>query len=970
MNGIFYTGVVENRGDPMRLGRCQVRIVGLHSENKTELPTDMLPWAYPMQPVTSAAMNGIGYSPVGPVEGTWVVIFFRDEECQQPIMIGTFGGIPQAKGIDSNYVNDGSDYLIKTDGGLTEAAQATPTDKSGTNTTAPVQEDAATATEQHLGPLSEEEFEKYKINMARLETTSEPGGVLEFSIKGVVGGQNYGVVNAEGNVGKYQLNGIALNSTGYVSNVLNANGESTAPSNYKLADDAVWLGKNGVNSVTLFLTTAEAQEQAMYDYTLFNYMALMRLGVIDSGTDHKTILGYLAASHPDGPNRALALKQGRDIQDGYGNTTTDLYKVGYSAIDGDQPKTLPQNVPPGVDNSTVPLGEKRPDGSISDGTKQDGGIVFGFSDPNKKYPLAQFMNEPDTNRLARNEQIEKTSVGLKDATRAQKIPVAVSGATWNQPESPYNTQYPFNHVYQSESGHLQEFDDTPENERVHLYHTKGTFIEMDANGTQVNKIVGDGYQIIDRNGYVYVKGALSLTVDGETNVLMRSNANIEVIGDAKVYVRNNVDMRVSGKMDLSVLEDLNIECQNLRINTRENGYINSDQNLYVTTMADMHHYSKASMFHTADGNISTYAKANLFLRSDFSTNMLSKSNLNLTSDGGVLSLFGNGNINVQTTAVLNMRGGAIAQRSAGRFDVISTGGTLTLTGGPTLAMQGAGGTPPPNNVTVAEPAEAATPQEATDLENPPERLTPVNAFFPHLTTPPRLISGGSQFESPDEGDPSKFNQARAEQGVETSKQSQPVDVALPAIKPPPAGTAISCEAFKSMTEFPLSTKLSANFYLGDFIPGGGSGYICVASSPHKLMDQAGLTKAQIVCNLKNLAENVLEKLITIVPKSEIIITSGYRQKGLVGVESPTSQHPLGMACDVVLKKTPRDRKKHFDLIQQIASAVPHDQLILEYEGAATVWIHMSFNASASKQRNMNFTMNNHRKVADGYQLLV
>ena len=96
MNGIFYTGVVENRRDPSRLGRCQVRIVGLHTENKKLIPTEELPWAYPIQPIISAAMNGIGYTPLGPVEGTWVVGFFRDgENCQEPVIMGTLGGIPQ-----------------------------------------------------------------------------------------------------------------------------------------------------------------------------------------------------------------------------------------------------------------------------------------------------------------------------------------------------------------------------------------------------------------------------------------------------------------------------------------------------------------------------------------------------------------------------------------------------------------------------------------------------------------------------------------------------------------------------------------------------------------------------------------------------------------------------------------------------------------------------------------------------------
>ena len=90
----FYYGVVENRQDPLRLGRCQVRVVGLHTHDKSQLPSADLPWATPVQPVTSAAMNGIGYSPIGPVEGTAVIIMFADAAQQQPIILGTVGGIP------------------------------------------------------------------------------------------------------------------------------------------------------------------------------------------------------------------------------------------------------------------------------------------------------------------------------------------------------------------------------------------------------------------------------------------------------------------------------------------------------------------------------------------------------------------------------------------------------------------------------------------------------------------------------------------------------------------------------------------------------------------------------------------------------------------------------------------------------------------------------------------------------------
>jgi len=91
----FFFGVVEDRLDPLMLGRCRVRVVGKHTENKEELPTDMLPWAYPVMPINNASMNGIGWSPTGVVTGTWVVIIFVDEYEQQPLMLGSIGGIPQ-----------------------------------------------------------------------------------------------------------------------------------------------------------------------------------------------------------------------------------------------------------------------------------------------------------------------------------------------------------------------------------------------------------------------------------------------------------------------------------------------------------------------------------------------------------------------------------------------------------------------------------------------------------------------------------------------------------------------------------------------------------------------------------------------------------------------------------------------------------------------------------------------------------
>lgn len=122
MNGfVWWQGVVENRVDPLKLGRCQVRVLGIDSEVKNVdkdrgIPTDLLRWMYPMLPVTEASMNGIGQSPVGLVQGTWVFGFFRDGmNAQDGVMIGTVGGIPQAEPDTSTGFNDPDGVYPKSD---------------------------------------------------------------------------------------------------------------------------------------------------------------------------------------------------------------------------------------------------------------------------------------------------------------------------------------------------------------------------------------------------------------------------------------------------------------------------------------------------------------------------------------------------------------------------------------------------------------------------------------------------------------------------------------------------------------------------------------------------------------------------------------------------------------------------------------------------------------------------------------
>ncbi len=94
-NFYWWFGVVEDRDDPLRLGRCRVRIIGYHTEDNEVLPTEDLPWAMPVMPANSAGTSGVGWSPTGAVAGSWVVGFFADgENGQHPMFFGTVGAIP------------------------------------------------------------------------------------------------------------------------------------------------------------------------------------------------------------------------------------------------------------------------------------------------------------------------------------------------------------------------------------------------------------------------------------------------------------------------------------------------------------------------------------------------------------------------------------------------------------------------------------------------------------------------------------------------------------------------------------------------------------------------------------------------------------------------------------------------------------------------------------------------------------
>lgn len=91
----WWVGVVENRHDPLRANRFQVRIYALHSPDQNILPTEDLMWAMALLPTTSAGVSGVGTTPSKIMQGSTVVgVFIDGKRAQQPVILGTLASAP------------------------------------------------------------------------------------------------------------------------------------------------------------------------------------------------------------------------------------------------------------------------------------------------------------------------------------------------------------------------------------------------------------------------------------------------------------------------------------------------------------------------------------------------------------------------------------------------------------------------------------------------------------------------------------------------------------------------------------------------------------------------------------------------------------------------------------------------------------------------------------------------------------
>jgi hypothetical protein len=201
------------------------------------------------------------------------------------------------------------------------------------------------------------------------------------------------------------------------------------------------------------------------------------------------------------------------------------------------------------------------------------------------------LNEPDTNRLAQGKNSEshlslvnRRAMRLRDDPTATPAGSGVPTATkpnlsavsdvaeeetrgfWEEPNpkgiiaaaDPYiSSQYPYNHVHESESGHIHEIDDSPGAERLFTQHKSGTFEEIHPDGSKVVKVIGDNYEIIAGGSNVSIKGDVNLTVEGTVREYIKGDYHLEVEGDYTQKIGGNIHTKVGYKNGGNVEEEIN-----------------------------------------------------------------------------------------------------------------------------------------------------------------------------------------------------------------------------------------------------------------------------------------------------------------------------------------------------------------------------------------------------------------------------
>ena len=228
----------------------------------------------------------------------------------------------------------------------------------------------------------------------------------------------------------------------------------------------------------------------------------------------------------------------------------------------------------------------------TDEVNRSGELKKGFGDPAGAFPRPQYFFEPTTNKAARGKAYNTLDIGGGDVDLDTTLaPHAAS-------------QYPYNNVKETLSGHVVEYDDTPGGERILIKHRSGSGVELRADGSIVMKT--------ENNKVESIAGSSTMVVEGNGQLVYNGNLTLKVTGDLNIDVGGNFDVKTGGNKS----ESINGSSREMVYGTR-GSVVKGDRSVTTvgtttnTSLGGKNDIVKGSMRHTVEGS-STYSVSGTF----------------------------------------------------------------------------------------------------------------------------------------------------------------------------------------------------------------------------------------------------------------------------------------------------------------------------------------------------------------------
>ena len=601
-NFFWFVGVVEDRADPHYIGRVRVRCFGHHTGDKSKLPTEDLPWSQVMLPVTSAGISGIGQTPLGLVEGSHVFGFFRDgKNRQEPVIMGSLPGYPSEygdptkgfyspiKATDDPYaphIGKEKDprYLTEDNSNHPRWKDSPDTNQMATKliqgnrslsasaTTTLEQHPLVTVTKGNYGTLGPFEIQGTDLWSKAATVVSEGGGggflgniggIADFAT-GLVSQISGGILSTSGVIG-----GLTEKITGAVSGVASELGKWELPTVIATND----LGK------AFTLNDVVSNPSRFVEGTIFNSEGVQGEFIKDVKT------GTTSLIDSTGKNLGFDKLSTKRIVDGVEITEVDYTK---KAVFGTGVKF--------IDNAQDDVYEEY----FADASKTAGKVIEKVKDK------------------ATGAVINYVEDEFSDATSLIGKVLGSTPLSTNLPDidTSRKTVYPRNHVYESESGHIMEYDDTPDATRVCQMHNSGTGYEIIDEGTKTEIIVAKDHKRVKGNSYegIHANSDITDTIGG-VEVPCAGHKNLKTDGHYKIFV--NASGQKNNHYDLIVGPNANINIQvekgDINLNAVDgNVNLRSGQNLDIVTGGTLSWKCEGKFILNAEDDVTIQGK-NIYL---------------------------------------------------------------------------------------------------------------------------------------------------------------------------------------------------------------------------------------------------------------------------------------------------------------------------------------------------------------------